>query len=100
MGTDVDPGDADQPERDWGIKVTVQMLHEGLISPKRFLLLCAEAAGADDVCRQVLPTVGSAGEQAQRSVRGGTAMSSAGCDEILRIIDRRLGRPHRTCAAR
>jgi hypothetical protein len=49
--TEVDPGDADQLERDWGIKVAVEMLHEGLVSPMGFLVLCAEAAGADDARR-------------------------------------------------
>ncbi|HVM67569.1 MAG TPA: hypothetical protein VMU14_22035 [Acidimicrobiales bacterium] len=46
--SDVDRRDADQLEHGWGVKVAVQMLHEGQVSPMQFLTLCAEAASTED----------------------------------------------------
>ena len=53
--TKVAQDDAGHLEHHWGVAVAMEMLHEGSISPKQFLSLCAEAAEAvaeaDDIRR-------------------------------------------------
>ncbi len=38
--------DAERLEHRWGVRVAMEMLHEGLISASDFLWLCEEAADA------------------------------------------------------
>jgi hypothetical protein len=40
--------DADHLEREWGVRVALEMLHDGLLSPTDFLWLCEESADASD----------------------------------------------------
>ena len=96
--TNVGRGDADQLERDWGVKVAVQMLHEGLVSPMGFLVCARRPLEQMTRAGPLRRTYGSAGELVQRNGRGGTAMArSARCDEVLRLIGEALNHDVAPC---
>jgi hypothetical protein len=47
--------DAEQLGRRWGVSVAIEMLHDGTVSPKGFLWLCAEAADTVGTAPDHLP---------------------------------------------
>jgi hypothetical protein len=86
VAVQVPAGDAEELEGHFGVGAAIGMLHDGLVAPKEFFWLCAEAADALD-CEVPRPQqMHRRACTAMRETR--TEMSvSAWRDASLRLID-------------
>jgi len=74
--TQVAVEDADELAHGWGVGIAMQMLSEGVISPKDFLWLCAEAAEAADAADRPTAHTHSASPRRRCAMKPSERMAS------------------------